>query len=109
MGKLLEPVIIAEFERHSGRIVQAPQPLLRHPINQFIMATPDGLVELDEGLECKATNCGKPRNLAKRARTSSSMSGSFSANRECTSPGYRLECGGARGRVQAQNLPRRAE
>lgn len=57
LGRKLEPVVVSEFvERTDIRVLQAPCPVLRHSAHEFMLATPDALLETDELLECKTTN-----------------------------------------------------
>jgi putative phage-type endonuclease len=51
-GKLIEPVIRAEYERRTGRTVQL-LPMLRHPTHPFMIAHLDGLADQSRVLEIK--------------------------------------------------------
>lgn len=57
LGTKLEPIIVSEFVEQTGIAVkQYPVPMMRHPKYEFLFATPDALLEGDEGLECKSTS-----------------------------------------------------
>ena len=43
MGKLLEPLVLAEYERRTGRAVEAAQLFVRDPEHPFLTATLDGV------------------------------------------------------------------
>jgi putative phage-type endonuclease len=51
-GKLIEPVIRAEYERRTGRTV-VRLPMLRHPTHEFMIAHLDGLADQSRVLEIK--------------------------------------------------------
>jgi putative phage-type endonuclease len=53
-GKLLEPVIIREYVRRTGRTVEL-MPMLRHPTHEFMICHLDGRVDRTRILECKMT------------------------------------------------------
>jgi len=59
-GKLLEPVVIAEWcHETGGEVIQAPVPMLRHPEHPWRLATLDATVRYRtpyEALECKSAN-----------------------------------------------------
>lgn len=54
-GVHLEPFIVAEYQRaNPGIPIEYPMGTFRHPVHEFMLATPDaGLSEL-QGLECKS-------------------------------------------------------
>lgn len=46
MGRLLEPVVKAEFIRSSGIALADPNPMMfRHPEHELLSATPDGIID----------------------------------------------------------------
>jgi putative phage-type endonuclease len=46
-GTILEPIVLAEYERRTGRSILAPTTILRHPTHAFMVANFDGFVEED--------------------------------------------------------------
>jgi putative phage-type endonuclease len=54
-GTLLEPVVMAEFSRRTGKtVVPGGTQIIRHRDMPWMFCTPDGLISgYDEGLECK--------------------------------------------------------
>ena len=57
MGRLLEPVVKAEFIRESGLTLIDPNPpMFRHGKYERITATPDGIVDTSTLLECKTAS-----------------------------------------------------
>lgn len=57
IGRLMEPVVAALYERHEGKRLIVPPGFIRHPEHEFIIANPDRFVEGEErGAEIKT--CG---------------------------------------------------
>lgn len=57
LGRLLEPVVKAEYCHRTGSIlIDSNPPMYRHPTHIGIVATPDGIVSQSELLECKTTS-----------------------------------------------------
>lgn len=57
LGNKLEPIVVEEFVEATGiAVAQYPMPMLRHPIYDYVLATPDALLVSDELLEIKTTN-----------------------------------------------------
>lgn len=57
LGRLLEPVVKAEYCHKTGSIlIDSNPPMYRHPTHIGIVATPDGIVSQSELLECKTTS-----------------------------------------------------
>lgn len=57
MGRLLEPVVKAEFVRSSGLALRDPNPpMFIHPDFNVISATPDGIIDDATLLECKTAS-----------------------------------------------------
>lgn len=57
MGRLLEPVVKAEFIRSSGLKLRNPNPpMYIHPDHNEIAATPDGIIDAATLLECKTAS-----------------------------------------------------
>jgi len=56
-GTLLEPIVMAEFSRRTGKtVIPGGTQIIRHRDMPWMTCTPDGLIsgrEADEGLECK--------------------------------------------------------
>lgn len=57
LGRLLEPVVKAEYCHRSGAVlIDSNPPMYRHPTHIGIVATPDGIISSAELLECKTTS-----------------------------------------------------
>lgn len=56
MGKRLEQAIREEWSMLTHQEVDYPIPMASHPDHDCITATPDGLLSVSEGLECKSTS-----------------------------------------------------
>jgi putative phage-type endonuclease len=55
-GKLLEPVIAAEYSRRTGHQIELAPPMLRHPTHAFMIAHIDGRIDNSSRiLECKTS------------------------------------------------------
>lgn len=57
LGKKLEPVVISEFIEATGlEVSEAPCPMYRHVDHDFMLATPDAMLEDGDLLEAKTTS-----------------------------------------------------
>ncbi len=58
-GKQLEPVVVAAFERATGKKLTYPVPMMRHPKHEWMLATLDAYISGQDGIEeiveCKTT------------------------------------------------------
>jgi predicted phage-related endonuclease len=56
-GTRVEPMIVEEACENLGRsALMYPCPLFRSETHSFLLATPDAMLDQDEGIECKKTN-----------------------------------------------------
>lgn len=53
-GHLEEPIIVAMYRRRNGVDVQHPCGVFRHPELDWMLASPDGIIDGERGLECKS-------------------------------------------------------
>lgn len=83
MGKRLEPAIREEWSMLTGQSVVYPVPMYRHPDLEFVTATPDGLVGVNEGLECKATTGRNAGELGEEGTDQISTEWLIQAQQQC--------------------------
>lgn len=56
-GNRMEPILIEEFERRTGKKVSRIEKILQHPEHDFMIANLDGWIEEEQAvLECKTAS-----------------------------------------------------
>lgn len=63
-GKAHEPMALAAYERERGVMTYGGQSIILHPEHDFLAVTPDGLVDDDGMIECKAPFRGRYNTIA---------------------------------------------